>query len=91
MKFLASTLAVVAMSALQIAASSKCLPQGCYIDYVGPDCPPDTPCPAIAIAAKVCPWKCGEKTPANCTERCKPCKSEICPAICVCELVCPLK
>ncbi|KAJ2379009.1 hypothetical protein GGI05_006656, partial [Coemansia sp. RSA 2603] len=89
--FIGSTLLFTTLAALQVAANTKCRPQGCYTDVVGPDCPADAPCPLIAITVSVCPWKCGEPTPANCKERCKPCKAEICPAICTCEVVCPLK
>ncbi|KAJ2366077.1 hypothetical protein H4S02_002684 [Coemansia sp. RSA 2611] len=79
------------MAALQVAANTKCQP-GCYSDWVGPpNCVEGQPCPAIAYKAEVCPWTCGEALPANCTERCRPCKTETCPDICVCEKVCVKK
>ncbi|KAJ2214736.1 hypothetical protein IW143_003664 [Coemansia sp. RSA 520] len=89
MKVLASVFAVVALFSLQASANSKCHPSGCYSDWVNhPSCVEEQPCPAIAYQATVCPWDCGKELPANCSERCRPCKAEVCPEICICEKVC---
>ncbi|KAI9476716.1 hypothetical protein BX667DRAFT_497146 [Coemansia mojavensis] len=89
MKLAGSILSVVGLAAIQVAANSKCHPKGCYIDWVGPlDCVEGQPCPAIAYKAEVCPWECGKAVPADCAERCRPCKAEVCPEICICEKVC---
>ncbi|KAJ2656256.1 Fanconi anemia group D2 protein [Coemansia sp. RSA 1200] len=70
-------------------ANSKCHPKDCYVDYVGQECPQGQPCPAIAYAVEACPWDCGKPVPAECKERCRPCKAEICPDLCICEKICP--
>ncbi|KAJ2803775.1 hypothetical protein H4R20_002765, partial [Coemansia guatemalensis] len=87
---LAFAAAVATLLSIQgVTANSKCHPTACYEEYVGPlDCKPDEPCPAIALLADICPWECGKPVPESCAERCKPCKEEVCPEICVCEKVC---
>ncbi|KAJ2742496.1 hypothetical protein GGI19_006811 [Coemansia pectinata] len=91
MKLLATVFLAISMVSLQVAADNKCIPNPCYLDQIKSECKPGHPCYPTIATYKVCPWKCGEKPPAKCFERCKPCKAEICPAICICELACPLK
>ncbi|KAJ2671949.1 hypothetical protein GGI25_005292 [Coemansia spiralis] len=86
---LLAVLGAIAIISLEVAANPKCHPKGCYVDYVGPECPSGQPCPAIAYAVEACPWTCGKPVPANCKERCQPCKAEVCPAVCICEKICP--
>ncbi|KAJ2600452.1 hypothetical protein GGH99_005084 [Coemansia sp. RSA 1285] len=86
---LATLLVAIAGFSIQAEANSKCHPKDCYVDYVGQECPQGQPCPAIAYAVEACPWDCGKPVPAECKERCRPCKAEICPAICICEKICP--
>ncbi|KAJ2420690.1 hypothetical protein GGF41_004157 [Coemansia sp. RSA 2531] len=61
----------------------------CYIDTVSPPCTPGQACSMVSQQVVACAWSCGNKhTPHGCTERCKPCKAEVCTDVCVCEIVC---
>ncbi|KAI9505661.1 hypothetical protein BX070DRAFT_232816 [Coemansia spiralis] len=73
------------------SSNGKCPPpNSCYKDVIKPECKPGKPCPQFLISVVACTWTCGnDKVPAKCTQRCKPCKAEICAAICECEIVCP--
>ncbi|KAI8321987.1 hypothetical protein GQ54DRAFT_260797 [Martensiomyces pterosporus] len=91
------TLASVLHAAPNSASSSgsydaaKCPdPSKCYHDTIRPVCSPGVPCPQWVRAVIACAWNCGNThLPAECTQRCKPCKAEVCSDICDCEIVCP--
>ncbi|KAJ2389337.1 hypothetical protein H4S02_002414 [Coemansia sp. RSA 2611] len=71
-------------------ATGKCPPPtDCYKDIIMPNCPPGTMCTPIAKEVIACKWTCGNKSlPTGCEERCKPCRAEVCTAVCECEITC---
>ncbi|KAJ1852614.1 hypothetical protein H4R99_006665 [Coemansia sp. RSA 1722] len=65
-------------------------PSRCYIDYVSPPCSPGKLCSMVMQEVVACAWGCGvDRLPSQCTQRCKPCKAEVCTDVCECEIVCP--
>ncbi|KAJ2736949.1 hypothetical protein IW152_000460 [Coemansia sp. BCRC 34962] len=61
----------------------------CYNDTIEPVCTPGVACPMWRREVVACAWSCENKNlPSGCTQRCKPCKAEVCAAVCECEIVC---
>ncbi|QUC21281.1 uncharacterized protein UV8b_05524 [Ustilaginoidea virens] len=89
-------LELVLLASAAMAASlprAHCPAKGCYSDPIHPSCPPDRACPQYIISATACPWPCGKAkdappVPPGCSQRCKPCKQEVCPLVCQCEIIC---
>ncbi|KAJ2882608.1 hypothetical protein FB639_002348 [Coemansia asiatica] len=66
-------------------------PSKCYTDYISPPCSPGKLCSMVMRPVVACAWGCGvDRFPSQCTQRCKPCKAEICTDVCECEIVCPI-
>ncbi|KAI7825965.1 hypothetical protein BX661DRAFT_184474, partial [Kickxella alabastrina] len=90
MKFLASALFLTALAAAQTLTNTENNPEGCYNDSIAPSCPIGRACMTVQTPVLVCPSKCGNNVPAGCTKRCKPCHTEVCAEVCICEHICPL-
>ncbi|KAJ2452638.1 hypothetical protein EV183_002789 [Coemansia sp. RSA 2336] len=72
--------------------SDRCPPEDdCYIDLVPSNCSPTESCTIKLVPSVACKWNCGDNNlPFGCQSRCKPCHSQVCPAICECEIQCNL-
>ncbi|KAJ2475428.1 hypothetical protein EV174_005280 [Coemansia sp. RSA 2320] len=93
---------IIALAAAPLAVQGVTNPPGngrggrcpsrdrCYHDTIRPVCAPGRPCPMWVREVVACAWRCGDNdVPSGCTQRCKPCKAEVCAAVCECEIVCP--
>ncbi|KAJ1863454.1 hypothetical protein LPJ73_000514 [Coemansia sp. RSA 2703] len=81
-----------AAAAATAGRGPKCpAPNKCYRDAVSPPCQAGKLCSMVMRPVVVCAWNCGvDRLPKECTQRCKPCKAEICTDICECEILCPV-
>lgn len=74
--------------------SPLCPLSGCYIEPMASDCPPGYACDPVQWRGPqpvACPfgYELGAPLPKGCRKRCKPCRAEVCAAVCEFEAYCP--